>query len=62
MKDLIKEAFADMKKGFVTSLLLVLLGFMLGKVYTYDTIATDCNVLGMFRIHKTAFGCRAGGV
>ena len=32
--------------------------FMLGKIYTWDAIITDCKVLGTFRIANTAFMCK----
>lgn len=36
----------------------ILLGFLAGKVYTWDSIIVDCKVLGMFRISNTAFNCK----
>lgn len=36
----------------------ILIGFLAGKVYTWDSIIVDCKVLGMFRISNTAFNCK----
>ena len=33
-------------------------GFGMGKVYTWDSIITDCKVLSAFRIANTAFHCK----
>ena len=36
----------------------LILGFCIGKVYTWNDIITDCKVLGTFRIANTAFHCK----
>ena len=36
----------------------LLIGFLAGKVYTWDSIIVDCKVLGAFRISNTAFACK----
>ena len=36
----------------------IFLGFIAGKVYTWDATITDCKVLGAFRIANTAFACK----
>lgn len=36
----------------------LVIGFALGKIYTWDSTITDCKVLGAFRIANTAFSCK----
>lgn len=36
----------------------LLLGFVAGKIYTWDSIIVDCKVLGSFRIGNTPFHCK----
>jgi hypothetical protein len=36
----------------------LLVGFGMGKIYTWDSTITDCKVLGAFRIANTAFMCK----
>ena len=38
----------------------LILGFMMGKIYTWDAVITDCKVLGMTRFGMTPMGCRVG--
>ena len=53
-----KELFADLKKKSLGIAVAIIIGFCLGKIYTWDTIITDCKVLGSFRIANTAFYCK----
>lgn len=53
-----KELFEEVKKRFLGVAVAVFFGFILGKIYTWDTIITDCKVLGSFRIANTAFYCK----
>ncbi len=39
-------------------ILCLVVGFVAGKVYTWDSIIVDCKVLGAFRIANTAFHCK----
>ena len=50
--------FEEVKKKFLGIAVAVFVGFILGKIYTWDTIITDCKVLGSFRIANTAFYCK----
>lgn len=54
----IKEIWEDMKKYATVWIVAVIVGFVMGKIYTWDTIITDCKVLGTFRIANTAFACK----
>lgn len=53
-----KQFWEDIKKQLALLTLTMLLGFVLGKIYTWDTLITDCKVLGTFRIANTAFYCK----
>lgn len=53
-----KELWQEMKKQFWPMIVVLVVGFCLGKIYTWDTIITDCKVLGTFRIANTAFACK----
>jgi hypothetical protein len=46
------------KKVMAGVLACIVLGFVAGKVYTWDTIIVDCKVLGAFRIASTPFQCK----
>ena len=35
-------------------------GFFMGKIYGYDSVITDCKVLGMTRFGNVPMGCRVG--
>jgi hypothetical protein len=54
----LKSWWADAKKQAMWMLFALVFGFGLGKIYTWDSIATDCKVLGMFRIAYTPFHCK----
>ena len=57
----IKEAkgwWAEVKKQMLWITAALLVGFCIGKLYTWDTTITDCKVLGVFRIANTAFHCK----
>jgi hypothetical protein len=53
-----KEYFVEAKKQATWMLIALVVGFGLGKIYTWDTVITDCKVLGTFRIANTAFHCK----
>ena len=53
-----KEIWADMKRHALVWFVALVVGFVMGKIYTWDTIITDCKVLGTFRIANTAFHCK----
>jgi hypothetical protein len=53
-----KDVWNDVKKYAGMWLIAIVVGFCIGKVYTWDTIITDCKVLGSFRIANTAFACK----
>ena len=54
----VKSTWSDIKRYATVWLVAVIVGFVLGKIYTWDTIITDCKVLGVFRIANTAFACK----
>ena len=53
-----KQTWEEIKKYAGMWLIAVIVGFVMGKIYTWDTIITDCKVLGTFRIANTAFVCK----
>lgn len=57
LKD-IKFWWAEAKKQLMWMTIAMAVGFGLGKIYTWDTLITDCKVLGVFRIANTAFQCK----
>jgi hypothetical protein len=57
-----KEIWENTKKNMWVWLFMLTFGFGLGKAFTYMSIATDCQVLGMFRIGMTAADCRISKV
>jgi hypothetical protein len=54
----VKEVWNDMKRYTTIWIIAIVIGFCAGKIYTWDTIITDCKVLGVFRIANTAFHCK----
>jgi hypothetical protein len=40
--------------------MVLVVGFALGKISTWDSIITDCKVLGMTRYWNVPIGCRVG--
>jgi hypothetical protein len=50
--------WVEAKKQAMWMAIALMFGFGLGKVYTWDAIATDCKVLGSFRIAYTPFHCK----
>lgn len=54
----VKSAWSDFKRVALMWFVALVIGFCIGKVYTWDTIITDCKVLGVFRIANTAFQCK----
>lgn len=53
-----KEIWEDVRKKFLGISVAVFIGFCMGKIYTWDTIISDCKVVGAFRIANTAFHCK----
>ena len=54
----VKSWWEDAKKQAMWMLIALVVGFGLGKVYTWDTLISDCKVVGAFRIANTAFHCK----
>lgn len=54
----VKGWWAEAKRQLIWMLIAFVVGFGMGKVYTWDTLITDCKVLGVFRIANTAFHCK----
>lgn len=46
------------KSLVIGTVVCLVIGFCIGKVYTWDAIITDCKVLGAFRIATTPFHCK----
>ena len=57
LKD-IKFWWTEAKKQLMWMTIAMVVGFGLGKIYTWDALITDCKVLGVFRIANTAFQCK----
>lgn len=53
-----KDFWEDVKRYAAVWFVALIVGFVMGKIYTWDTIITDCKVLGTFRIANTAFHCK----
>ena len=53
-----KSMWEEFKKHLWLCFICMMIGVNIGKVYAYSDIATDCKVLGMFRLQNVAFGCR----
>jgi hypothetical protein len=53
-----KDFWEDVKRYAAVWFVALIVGFAMGKIYTWDTIITDCKVLGTFRIANTAFHCK----
>ena len=56
MKDLWKK-FEDIFWALIGG---IILGFVIGKGIAYDSVITDCKVLGMTRFGDVPMGCRVG--
>jgi len=54
----VKHIWNDMKKYALVWFIALIVGFGMGKIYTWDSTITDCKVLGVFRIANTAFQCK----
>jgi hypothetical protein len=54
-----KDWWTNVKNNAWVWVFLVVFGFGLGKLYTLDSIALDCKILGMFRFADVAFHCKA---
>ena len=57
---MMKQIWEGMKKSIWVSIILVILGFCLGKMYANYAIQQDCKVLGMTRFGDVPMGCRVG--
>lgn len=53
-----KFFWEEAKKQFIWMMIALAVGFMIGKIYTWDSIISDCKVVGAFRIANTAFQCK----
>ena len=53
-----KSWWVEAKRQAVWLIVALTVGFGLGKLYTWDTIISDCKVIGAFRIANTAFHCK----
>lgn len=53
-----KQLWVDMKKQLAWLTIAMIVGFCIGKIYTWDTMISDCKVVGAFRIANTAFHCK----
>ena len=53
-----KEIWQDIKKYAAVWVIALIVGFVMGKIYTWDTLISDCKVVGAFRIANTAFACK----
>ncbi len=49
---------ANSKSLITGAIVCILIGFLAGKVYTWDSIIVDCKVLGAFRVANTPFHCK----
>jgi hypothetical protein len=57
-----KELLDTAKKNAITWLVMLSIGFGMGKLVTYNNIVADCEVLGMFRIGDYGAQCRISKV
>ena len=57
---MMKQIWEGMKKSIWASIILVIIGFCLGKMYSNYAIQQDCKVLGMTRFGDVPMGCRVG--
>ena len=48
----------NVKSLMAGTLACLIIGFCLGKIYTWDSIIVDCKILGAFRVSSTAFQCK----
>jgi hypothetical protein len=55
-----KELWVDIKRYVSIWCVALIIGFILGKIITWDAIITDCKVLGMTRFGNVPMGCRVG--
>lgn len=53
-----KQIWAEVKSQFMLVMVAMFVGFCIGKIYTWDTMISDCKVVGAFRIANTAFHCK----
>ena len=55
-----KQAWETAKKQIWAILVLLVIGFCIGKLYATTSIMADCRVLGMTRFGDVPMGCRVG--
>ena len=55
-----KQAWETAKKQIWAILVLLAIGFCIGKLYATTSILADCKVLGMTRFGDVPMGCRVG--
>ena len=55
-----KDLWTDIKVYMGVFIGAVVIGFCIGKLYTWNDIITDCKVLGMTRYGNLPVGCRVG--
>ena len=55
-----KQAWESAKKNIWAILVLLSIGFCVGKLYATTSIVADCRVLGMTRFGDVPMGCRVG--
>lgn len=55
-----KHIWEDVKRQIWSVLVLLAIGFCVGKLYANMTILQDCRVLGMTRFGDVPMGCRVG--
>ena len=53
-----KQTWEEIKKYAAVWIVAIIVGFLIGKIYTWETIISDCKVLGSFRMVNTAFQCK----
>jgi hypothetical protein len=57
-----KEILDNAKKNAIAWVVMITIGFGIGKLFTYNDIIADCEVLGMFRIGEYGAQCRISKV
>ena len=55
-----EKVWNDVKRYAAIWCIAMVLGFFMGKLYSSDSVITDCKVLGMTRFGDVPMGCRVG--
>lgn len=55
-----KDLWDNFKKQIWAAIVLLFVGFCIGKLYATTSILADCRVLGMTRFGDVPMGCRVG--